>query len=863
MRTPRAEPRHALLLALVAAAATIVLLATEGKSSGQSTPLPTSAAAWRGLVGSRPRVALGQRVIVVLRTPSLAQRVAAAGGIVGTRRERIWTSSTLAAQKLLVTRLALQGVTVHPDFSYARVLDGFSALVDPSAIPIIERDSDVAGVFPVRVAYPAAISAKVLARADFGPLSGHRANVSVPGVDGRGVTIALLDTGVDGAVPYLRGRIQEGIDVVGGNPGALAAARPDDPTLVERHGTQMAGLLVGGGGPDGLQGVATGASVLPIRVAGWQPDAFGHWAIYARSDQMIAGLDRAVDPNDDGDAHDAARVALVALAEPFAGFADGPEARAAAGALALDTLVVAPSGNDGRAGAGYGDIAAPGGAPAALTVGAVDTRTHTDRARIVVRAGLTTLLDGTASIAGAMRPTSRLDLKVAIPRDTLGGTRTTAPRITDFFTRKGLSLVAGRAALVPMGASPAPAAARAAAAGATAVLLYGGHAPLPAGGLGLDESIGVPVVEVPEGAARAALDRMAAGQPVVVALRESTSIQNPEQGRIAGFSSAGLAFDGRVKPDLVAPGVGLATSDPGVNPDGSPRFVTVNGSSAAAATVAGAAALLAQARPSLGASALAGLLIGNGQRLEDEPVTMQGSGLVDAGAAAAGEVVASPGTLALGRSTGAGWRVNGAFALTNVTTRRLHLTLGVRTQDQGAAAVDFTVSPRRISLAAGKSVLVHLKAITASAPTGSAPAGGSVLVAVQGGGGIRLPWAIAFGDADTDLITAATLSSKTFNASDTKPALLAVDAGRVLTVGGHPEIRPVARLDVVLWRADGSQVGTLARLRDVLPGRYTFGVTGRGPDGQRLPPGDYVLRVVAYPVQTGAASQRRLRFSLR
>jgi hypothetical protein len=207
--------------------------------------------------------------------------------------------------------------------------------------------------------------------------------------------------------------------------------------------------------------------------------------------------------------------------------------------------------------------------------------------------------------------------------------------------------------------------------------------------------------------------------------------------------------------------------------------------------------------------------------------------------------------------------VSGAFALTNVTTRSLQLTLGVRTQEEGAAAVDFTVSPRRIRLAAGQSTLVHLKAVTASAPSGSATAGGSVLVAVRGGGGIRLPWAIAFGDADTDLITAATLSSKSFSASDTKPTLLAVDAGRVLTVSGHPEIRPVARLDVVLWRADGTQVGTLARLRDVLPGRYTFGLTGRGPDGQRLPPGAYVLRVVAYPVQTGKASQKRLPFTLR
>ncbi len=863
MRSPRAEPRHALLLAAVAVVATAVLLATGGRGAGQAPPPAASAAGWQGLVGSRPRVALGDRVIVVLKTPSLAERVAAAGGIVSTERERAWTNNVLSNEKLLVSRLALQGVTIRPDFSYARVLAGFSALVTASAIPIIERDSDVAGVYPVRVAYPATVSTRVLSRSDYGPLSGHRADIGVSGVDGRGVTIALLDTGVDGAVPYLRGRVQQGIDIVGGSPDALAAFRPDDSTQVERHGTQMAGLLVGAGGPSGLSGVATGASVLPIRVAGWQPDALGHFAIYARSDQTIAGLERAVDPNDDGDAHDAARVALIALAEPFASFADGPEAQAAAGALALDTLVVAPAGNDGLSAAGYGDVSAPGGAPAVLTVGALDTRTDTDRARIIMRAGLATLLNGTTSLAGAVRPSHRLQLDVAVPRGTIGGKRRTAPRLTDFFTRSGVSIVAGRAALVPAGASPAPAAARAAAAGASAVLLYGNGAALPAGGLGLDESESIPIVSVSTAAAHAALRRIARGERVAVAVQAAGSVHNAGEDRVASFSSSGLAFDGGVKPDLVAPGVGLATSDPGAGPDGSPRFVTVNGSSAAAATVAGAAALLAQGRPSLGATALDGLLVGGAQQLPADPVTHQGAGLVDVGAATAGEVAASPSTLALGRSTGAGWRVKASFTLTNLSTRTLHLRLGVRTQDEGAAAVDFRVHPAQLALKQGKSVLVRVNVISASAATGTATADGSVSVVVQGGGGIRVPWAIAFGTGNVDLIGKAVLSAKTFGASDTKPALLAIDAGRVLDVAGRPEIRPADRLDVILLRADGTEVGLLARLRDVLPGRYTFGLTGRGPDGQSLPAGRYVLRVLAYPVGQGSPSRRRLEFTLR
>ena len=215
--------------------------------------------------------------------------------------------------------------------------------------------------------------------------------------------------------------------------------------------------------------------------------------------------------------------------------------------------------------------------------------------------------------------------------------------------------------------SPLASAERAVTAGASAVLL---DRPLPAGGLGLDESAPVPVVSLPSGVARALRIRLDAGAIATVSLGSAAAAANAEAGRVASFSSTGLAFDGRVKPDLVAPGVALATSDPGANADGSPRFVTVNGSSAAAAVVAGAAALLAQARPALDATALAGLLAGTARALPDDPVTAQGSGLVDVGAAAAGRLAAAPATLAFGRSG------ETSFTLTNLSGRDLSRDAG-------------------------------------------------------------------------------------------------------------------------------------------------------------------------------------------
>ncbi|MBA3402867.1 MAG: hypothetical protein H0U05_12890 [Actinobacteria bacterium] len=60
-------------------------------------------------------------------------------------------------------------------------------------------------------------------------------------------------------------------------------------------------------------------------------------------------------------------------------------------------------------------------------------------------------------------------------------------------------------------------------------------------------------------------------------------------------------------------------------------------------------------------------------------------------------------------------------------------------------------------------------------------------------------------------------------------------------------MRPLDVLEVQLRRRNRELIGILARRREVLPGRYTFGLTGRGPSGERLRRGSYIVRIVARP----------------
>ena len=794
-------------------------------------------------------------MIVVLRSASLADRMAEAGGTATESSMRQWTAGALAAQKQVAARLSREGIRLVPDFVYTRTFNGFAAPVDSRALALLERDEDVLGVYPVRAAYPASLSAAELRTLGFGDGSGGRPDLRVAGFDGTGVTVALLDTGVDATHPFIRGRLLEGADMLDPQGHARVRARPDDPTRLERHGTQLAGLIAGRGGPGGLTGVAPGASILPIRVAGWQPGAAGNFSVYGRTDQLLAGIERAVDPDADGDVLDAARVAVVGVTEPFASFPDGPVARAVQGAARLDTLVVVPAGNEGPAGPAYGSVGGPGGAPAALTVGASDLRRDTGTVRVIVRTGLHVLLDRELPLAGAARPARTLTLQVARPRrDADAGPRGTP--LAPFFDDGGYSRVAGRATLLARTAAPADTARAAVVAGATAILVDG---IVPAGALGLDDRLDVPVVGIPRSAAAGIRSALARGDVATISIGAPSRHANDGRAAIAPFSSRGLSFGGGLKPEVTAAGVELVTADPGRNPDRTARYATISGTSAAAALAGGAAAVLAQVRPELDARALKGALVGTSVAAAVTSPNAQGAGALEPLAAAAAEVVAQPAAVSFGAGDKPGWKSTRRILVRNVSSRAtvVHVTAAA----EGIAGVSVTAKPGRLRLAPGEGRRVTLRARISFLPRRLGAIEGRARLLVRGGGTIAVPWVVALPVEGSALIGGIELSARTFHASDRAPAVLTVQAGQIRDLAGRRQLRPVSRLDVELWRGK-EKVGLLARLRDVLPGTYAFGLTGRGPRGGPLAAGAYRLQVVALPPE-GVAETEEIAFRIR
>ena len=249
--------------------------------------------------------------------------------------------------------------------------------------------------------------------------------------------------------------------------------------------------------------------------------------------------------------------------------------------------------------------------------------------------------------------------------------------------------------------------------------------------------------------------------------------------------------------------------------------------------------------------------------MPDDSVAAQGAGLIDVGGATATEVAASPASLAFGRAAGPHWRTEQELVLRNVSSRRVILSAEVRVSHEGAASVAFSVRPSRFSLGPGRVIRVHVRARVTSGLEGNAPADGVLVVSPIAGREVGVPWTILFGRSRPPTLAAVRLSAHTFVPSDATPALLSFVAGSVSRSAHQPGVLPLSRLDLELWSRDGGRIGLLARLRDVLPGRYSFGVTGRDPTGQVLPSGEFQLRLLAYATDGGPPTTRTVAFRIK
>ncbi|MCH0567511.1 MULTISPECIES: type VII secretion-associated serine protease mycosin [unclassified Streptomyces] len=176
---------------------------------------------------------------------------------------------------------------------------------------------------------------------------------------GAGITVAVLDTGVEADHPDLAGNVLTGTDLVG-----FGASEGDRAWA--RHGTAMASIIAGHGhgpgGADGVMGIAPEARILPVRVILEDGDPARAQARKTRGNALAEGIRWAADHGAD--------VINLSLGDDSASAHPEPaEDEAVQYALKKGAVVVASAGNGGEKG---DHISYPAAYPGVIAATAVD-----------------------------------------------------------------------------------------------------------------------------------------------------------------------------------------------------------------------------------------------------------------------------------------------------------------------------------------------------------------------------------------------------------------------------------------------------------------------------------------------------------
>jgi minor extracellular serine protease Vpr len=475
------------------------------------------------------------------------------------------------------------GVRYQRRFSYSTLFNGVSVSATKAAAAEIGDLAAVKAVHAVQ-AIPLDVRTEAFSPAMSFALTMTGADIAQSrlGYTGRGVHVAVIDSGIDYDHPDLGGcfgpgcRVTNGYDLVGddydeeeSDPQWQPVPHPDsDPDDCQAHGTHVAGIL---GANGAIRGVA--------------PDVtFGAYKVFGcvgatSSDVMLAAMERVY--------RDGADVVNLSIGESLSGWPQAPTAQAASRLVRNGIVVVAAGGNDHLL--GLHAMGGPGVGRNVVTATSVDNLVNyrlafaitPDNRRILYWPGLgpPPAPAGTFELVRTGTPTTPDDACAPLPAGSL----------------------TGKVALVRRGGCPGiTKGINVAAAGAIAVIVYNDAGPAP----GAPSVPGVPIpLAFIDQADGELIDARLAEGPVgltwgIAAVPGSTA------GRLSGFASEGLAADLTLKPDVAAPGGFIRSTWPVER--GS--YAVVSGTSMASPHVAGVAALAISAHGKLSPGAVQALI---------------------------------------------------------------------------------------------------------------------------------------------------------------------------------------------------------------------------------------------------------------